>query len=152
MKRIVIVTLTLVVLIGMLPFNAFAVSKAGDTNVVRFDDGAYMEISIDTSSARVANTVSGSKTYTYYDSDGNVEWKATLSATFAYSGSWYTCTTANCNVTIYDDKWYVISNTTTRSSNNATTQLTMGKKYLGVTTAKPQYTITLTCDNNGNLS
>jgi hypothetical protein len=78
--------------------------------------------------------------------------KAKLDATFAYSGGWYTCTTANCNVTTYASNWYVISNNTIRSSNNAVTNLTLGIKLLGIKVREESYTIKLTCDINGNLS
>lgn len=149
MKRMVALFLVIVGVLGVLPFGTHAASA---DDVIWFDDGSRMVIHIDQTSARVANTVSGSKTYTYYDGNGNVNWQAKLSATFAYSGGWYTCSTANCNVTVYENQWYVISNSTIRSSNHAITNLTMGLKHLGVTVQKPQYTIELTCDNNGNIS
>lgn len=151
-KRVISVLLVLISLVGILPLGVCATKEVEPANVIRLEDGSYIEISTDISSARAANTVSGSKTYTCRGSDGSVLWVAKLSATFAYSGGWYTCTTANCNVTIYNSQWYVISNSTMRSSNHATTNLTMGLKHLGVTIDKPQYTIKLTCDINGNLS
>ena len=152
MKRLFCVALALIMVIGMLPCSAIAASEVEDTETIWYDDGSYMEITVEKSRARVANVVSGSKTYTFYGNDGGAEWKAKLSATFAYSGGWYTCTTANCDVTIYDNDWYVVSNSTIRSSNNAVTNLTMGRRVLGVTVEKPQYTIKITCDSNGNLS
>ena len=136
----------------MLPCNALAANQDDHIEIIQFEDGGYVEISTEMSPARVANTVTGSRTYTYYDSNHEKSWAAKLTATFAYSGGWYTCTTANCDVTIYDNQWYEISNTTTRSSNNAYAYLTMGRRVLGVTVERPEYTIRLTCDNNGNLS
>ena len=152
MRRLFSAVIVLVLLFGLIPCNAFAADQVEHVEIIQFEDGGYVEISIGTSPARVANTVSGYKTYTYYDGNNEKSWEATLTATFAYSGGWYTCTTANCNVTIYDNQWYVISNSTVRSSNNAVTNLTMGRKVLGVTVERPQYTIKLTCDSNGNLS
>ena len=152
MKRLFYMALALIMMIGMLPCSAIAASEVVDTETIWYDDGSYMEITVEKSCARGASIVSGSKTYTFYGNDGGTEWKAKLSATFAYSGGWYTCTTANCDVTIYDNDWYVVSNSTIRSSNNAVTNLTMGRRVLGVTVEKPQYTIKITCDNNGNLS
>ena len=155
MKRLFSVALAVILLITMLPCSALAASETKDTQdtyVVRYDDGSYMEVSIDTFSARVPNTVSGTKKYTFYDSDDNMEWQAKLNATFAYSGAWYTCTTASCNLTIYDSQWYEISKSTARSSNNAYAYLTLGRRVLGVTIERPEYTIKLTCDTSGNLS
>ena len=151
-KRVIAGLVACMLLMGILPFSAYAVNEAGPTEVQLFDDGIYIEIYTATNPARVSNTVSGYKEYVCRDSNGTLLWKAKLTATFAYSGGWYTCTTASCNVTISDSQWYVISNNTVRSSNNAFTYLTMGIKYLGVTVEKPQYTIRLTCDINGNLS
>lgn len=151
-KKLISLLIILVLLLGMFPFNAFAITTAEDADIILFDDGSYIEVIIEASSARAANTVSGYKKYVFRNSDGDVKWEAKLSATFAYSGAWYTCSTADCNVTIYDSNWYVISNSTIRSSNNAVARLTMGRKYLGVTVDERQYTIELTCDINGNLS
>lgn len=152
MKRLLSVALVMVLLLAILPCSALAANTTEQTNVIRYEDGSYVEVSIETSSARIANTVSGTKKYTFYDSDGNMEWQAKLNATFAYSGAWYTCTTATCSVTIYDSQWYEISKSTARGTNNAYAYLTMGRKVLGVTIERPEYTIKLTCDSNGNLS
>ena len=152
MKRFCSLFLVAILLIGVLPSSVSAANVTDAPEVIQFDDGSYILIFTDTSSARVANTVSGSKKYVCYDSNNNKDWEAKLSATFAYSGAWYTCTTATCNVTIYDSQWYEISKSTSRGSNNAYAYLTMGIKVLGVTVERSDYTIKLTCDSNGNLS
>lgn len=149
MKRFIALLIAVILMIGVIPFS---VNATNQDNVIWLEDGSRIEIYIENTSARAANTVSGSKTYVCYDTNGNVDWKAKLTATFAYSGAWYTCTTANCNVTIQDNQWYVVSNSSIRSSNHAITYLTMGRKYLGVTVEERQYTIDLVCDINGNLS
>lgn len=151
-KRVISVLLVLISLVGILPLGVYAVDAVEPANVIWLEDGSYIEIITEKASARVANTVSGSKTYTCHGSNGSVLWIAKLSATFAYSGGWYTCTTANCTVTIENSQWYVVSNSTIRSSNNAYAYLTMGRRVLGVTVERPEYTIKLTCDINGNLS
>lgn len=151
-KKFILFAIILVLLLGLFPCHAFAVDTAEDTDIILLDDGCYIEATVEMSPARAANTVSGSKKYVCRDSDGDVMWEAKLSATFAYSGAWYTCATADCDVTIYESNWYVISNSTIRSSNNAVARLTMGRKVLGITVEEPQYTIELTCDINGNLS
>ena len=151
-KRILSVALVLLMMLSVFPSSAFAAAEVESTEIVWFEDGSYLEIIIEKSLARGPSTVNGSKKYVYRDGDGNIDWEAKLTATFNYSGAWYTCSVANCNVTINDNSWYVVSNNTIRSSNNAQTNLTMGLKVLGVTVNTPQYTIKLTCDNNGNLS
>ena len=148
--RILSFVIIMVLLIGLVPVNALATTS--DDNVVHFDDGSYLKISIKDVSPRATNTRVAYRQYEYFDSSDNLEWVAQLHCTFTYDGTTSSCTSASCTVTIYDSKWYEISNTTTRSGNTATTQLTMGRKLLGITVSKPQYTITLTCDKDGNLS
>lgn len=149
-RRFVSCCLLLAMVVSML---STGVSAEGNNNqIIHFDDGSYMIIFVEDISPRAVNTRVANKYYTYYDGSDNVEWEAKLNASFTYDGTSATCTSANCTVTIYESRWYEISNTTTRSGNTATTQLTMGEKFLGITISKPQYTITLTCDKDGNLS
>lgn len=152
LKKCFSIALALMLLLGLLPCSVSAANEVENTDVIRFEDGSYIRITIEASSARATNTKNGYKKYVYYDSDDNVEWEAKLSASFTYTGSTSTCTSASCTVTVYDSKWYEVSKSTTRSGNTATTQLTMGRKFLGITVDKPEYTIKLTCDKNGNLS
>lgn len=151
-RRLISAFLIVALLLCLIPLNVFATNSVANVDAIYLEDGTYVEVIVETTPTRAANTVSGSKTYICRNSSGDALWQAKLSATFAYSGGWYTCTTASCTVTIYDNSWYKISESTVRSSNNATSFLTMGRKVLGVTLEKPEYTIHLTCDNNGNLS
>lgn len=134
-----------------MPISAHATENE-DVTITTFDDGSYLEIVITEGNTRASNSKSGQKTLSYKNSNGEVEWKAVLSASFTYTGSSATCTSASCTVTTYLNDWYVVSKSTTRNANTATTQLTMGERVLGVTISKPSYTLTLSCDANGNLS
>lgn len=152
MKRLLTFILVLILLVGVLPREALAANEVDETDVVRFTDGSYMEVIVDKSVTRISNELSGYKTYTFKDSDGNTEWIAKLTANYVFTGGSYTCTSANCTITIYASRWYEISKSTSCAGNRATANFTMGKRVLGITTEKPQYTINLYCDVNGNLS
>lgn len=152
MRKIISLLLIFVLLVGFLPNGAQALEVSERGNTIIFEDGSYIEIHVAESLTRAANTKSGTKTYSCYDSSDNLQWQAKLCASFTYDSTTSSCASASCTVTIYESKWYEISNTTTRSGNTATTALTMGKKFLGITVSKPEYTITLTCDKDGNLS
>lgn len=152
MRKFFCLILALAISFSLFSTSVYAVEEAENVSTITFDDGSYLTITVEERSARATNTTNGYKTYTFYDSTDNVEWKAKLSASFTYNGTTSTCTSGSCTVTIYDHKWYEISNTTTRSGNTATTELTLGQKFLGVTISKPQYTITLSCDKDGNLT
>lgn len=152
MRKFLSLMLIFIFALGCMPAGAQATEVAEFPNIITFDDGSYIEISIESISARTSTTENGYKTYSYYDSSDNLEWQAKLSASFTYDGTTSTCTRASCTVTVYDSKWYEYSNSTTYSGSTATTELVMGQKFLGITIAKREYTITLTCDKDGNLS
>lgn len=148
--RILSLVVTMVLLIGLFPIRAFGTTQ--DVNTIYYDDGSYLKISTEDITPRATNTRVASRLYQYFDSSDNLEWEAELNCTFTYNGTTSSCTSASCTVTVYDSKWYEYSNSTTRSGNAATTELVMGQKFLGITIAKREYTITLTCDKDGNLS
>ena len=152
-KRIFSAILALVLLIAVVPGYAYASNNLeSNGDVIYFKDGGYITISIEELSARTSGTKTGRKTYTYKASDGVVLWTAVQTASFSYTGTSATCTSASCSVTVSDKAWYEKSNVTTRSGNTATTALAMGQKFLGITITTHNHTFTLTCDDNGNLS
>lgn len=112
----------------------------------------YITVTLACTESRAANSKTGSKTYTFTGNNGNEEWKAVLRGTFTYTGTSATCTAANCDVTITNTAWYVVSKNPYKSGNSAVCDLTMGRKFLGITVAKENVSMRLTCDANGNLS
>lgn len=154
MKRTLSLVLCLIITLSTLtPFIAHAEELSEENKeIIVFDDGSYLEIVTTSVSTRASGSKTGYKNYTYVDNSNVLQWKATLTASFTYTGTSSTCTSANCSVSISNSAWYVVSNSTSRSGNTATTNLTMGRKALGVTVSKPSFVITLSCDKDGNLS
>lgn len=150
MKRLFCCVLSLLLIIGMLPYHANAAGNNIET--IYFQDGSYLVTEIITNGSRASGNVTGSKPSAYYDSEGVIQWRVTLTGSFTYNGSSATCTSSSANVTIYDSTWYTISKTTGKSGNTATASVTMGKKAVGVTVAKVPISMTLECDADGNLS
>lgn len=148
--RFISLAIIFILLIGLTPIHVMAVQTDSDT--IYFEDGSYLEICIEYVSTRTPNSRVAYKYYRYYDGSNNLEWEAKLNCSFTYDGTASTCTSASCTVTIYENAWYEYSNTTTRSGNTATTKLIMGQRLLGITIAKREYTITLTCNKDGSLS
>lgn len=152
MKRGLSFIIALLMVTSVLPLCGIA-TDIGDTRVVvNFEDGSYLVETIETIDSRASGTKSGSKIHSYYAADGSLEWKATLSGTFTYTGNSATCTSSSCSVSISNSEWYTISKSASKSGSSANASVTMGKKLLGVTVAQVPITITLTCDANGNLS
>lgn len=135
-------------------FSPTAVSAAAPTSaqeIIYLEDG-YITVTLECMESRAANSKTGSKTYTFTGNNGNEEWKAVLRGTFTYTGTSATCTAANCDVTITNTAWYVVSKNPYKSGNSAVCDLTMGRKFLGITVSKENVSMRLTCDANGNLS
>lgn len=150
MKRLLSFLLILTMLLCVFPVHGSAVEKKLET--VYFDDGSYMTVEIITRGTRASGSTSGSKPYTYYDSTGSAQWKATISGSFTYNGSSATCTSSSVDVTIYDSAWYTISKSASKSGNAASASVTMGEKRGGVTVNRVPVSLSLSCDRTGNLS
>lgn len=153
MKRTISLLLILVAVLSFLPLGtANAEQNSEQKEIIPLEDGAYIEVTIESVATIASGTVTKNKNYTYYTSDGSVEWKITLTGTFIYNGTTSTCTASSCSVTIYNSNWYAVSKSTTKSGNTAYATVTMGLRYLGITVTKQTYNITLTCDKDGNVS
>ena len=152
MKKFICLILLATMLLTALPFGASAAQETQtNDNIIYMDDGSYIVIEISENLSR-STTVKNTKTYTYYSSSGNEEWKAVLSGTFTYNGTTSTCTASSFDVTITNTNWYLASQTVGKSGNSATVEYTMGRKFLGITVDKRALSMTLTCDTNGNFS
>ena len=79
MKRFLCLGMLIVLFITMIPINAFAAQESvNNDEVIYFDDGSYVAISLSDTGSRATASKSGSKTYTYYSSSGVAQWKAVL--------------------------------------------------------------------------
>lgn len=153
MKHCLKIFVLAILICALLPVNTFAATDIPkEENVIYFNDGSYITITLSVIDSRASGTKTGSKTYTYRGNDGVEEWRAVLSGTFTYTGSSATCTAASCDVTITDTAWHVVSKTASPSSNSALGELTMGRKFLGITIDKETVSMRITCDAGGNLS
>lgn len=137
----------------LLPINVLAAPETIDaTNIIYFEDGSYLTITTIAVDTRGNFTRSGSRLYEYYNSSNVKKWEATLFATFIYDGASCTCASSSVQVNILDDAWYIVSKEEGKSGNTATGELTMGYKFLGITTTKKTVSMRITCDKDGNLS
>lgn len=147
MKRTLSVFLVVATVLLVLPRGT---AMAEERELVSLEDGAYIEVIMDSISSVSRNSITRSKSY-IYNANGSVEWKITLTGTFANDGVKYTCTESDCTVNIYKSNWYVDSKSSSKSGNTAYATVTMGYKVL-VTVNRQTYNLTLTCDKDGNVS
>lgn len=149
-KKCISFFVTFLLVICLLPVETFA----AENRVVYYDDGSYevITITVDMKETRATGTKTGMITKDRRNSDGELEWRASMKATFTYDGSTSRCTSVDSpSVVIYDNTWSLDSKSCSKSGNTATGNITMAKKLL-LGSGKVPITLTLSCDKNGNLS
>ena len=152
MKRFYTFISILLFVIVLLPVNANAASAEKVSEIIYLDNGCYITIETTEFTERASTTKRGNRAYIYRDNSGSELWRATLYGTWTYTGTSATCTAVSCSTSITDTDWYEVSKTTSKSGATAYGTVTMGKKFLGITTNKETLNMSLTCDANGNLS
>lgn len=160
MKKIFSVLISFTLLF-LLAFNTLALNETAEikvySSVEYFEDGSYIETEIiegfsSASSIESRTSKLGRKRLTYMNSDGDVEWTATLSGTFTYDGSTCTCTSTGITYSIENTKWKIPSATSSKSGNRAIGNVTAKYYVLGLNTKTVNEVITLTCSATGVLS
>lgn len=118
-----------------------------------FDDGSYIEITIDDPIVNTRASVTKSKTATYKGSDGTALWSVTVKGTFSYNGSSSSCTSSSVSTKNYSTKWK-LSNAKASKSGSTAFASVIAKLYNngGSLLGTINKTVKLTCDKNGNLS
>lgn len=156
MKKVVSVLLIVMIMFS-LNVPAFAVENIDNENTVieYLEDGSCFITTItvvEENSTYATNTKTFTKTISYKDEDGIVCWKATLTATFRYTGSSATCTESDVTYTVSNSKWKITSATASKSGNTATADVTAKRYTLGIPVETLNRTITMTCRANGTIS
>ena len=154
MKKIFCTILTFVLLIA-----CSNTAHANDLNstIISIEDlgNGYLGItSIETPSVtlKASGTKTGTKTLRIKDSDGDIIATFKLAASFRYSSDSVTCTSASYSTDVSDSKWEFTDASAWKSGAKAYGDFTIKRKILGITLENISRTITLTCDNQGNLS
>lgn len=124
------------------PHNGFVMNTSdGDQVTVYRENGRYS----------FEKTMT--KTKSCYAESDELLWEMTVTATFRYDGTDAECTAVTGEVYIAaTGSWYVLSETPEAIGNTASYTVELGRSALGVTTSSGSYTITVTCDKDGNLA
>lgn len=152
-KKLFIFLLTIIFCISI-PMSVLADnSTTTDTEIQYYDDGSYLVIVTEESiSPFSSGTKSKSKTGYFYENEDELQWSVTLTATFSYTGSSARCTDTDTSYKIYDSAWKITETKVGKAGNKATAIFTAKKYWIGIITSTRTLTLTLTCDNNGNIS
>lgn len=165
MKKLLSIILTTVIFISIFSLNTSAISgeKLLDNGTIisesteYFEDGSSITITITQYATenltRATKTISGSKTGTIKNGDGDVLYKFKVSGTFSVNeGVSATCTAVSCSASNLASGWSLDSSTTSKSGNVAKATGIFKYTVLFITTITKETNISLACDKNGNLS
>ncbi len=100
---------------------------------------------------KTQKTVTETKYVSYYSSEGELLWIASLTAEFTYNGKSSLCESAKTKCYIYDSDWTVLSKECSKDGNTATAHFKVRQHKLGVPLKVIEKTVTVTCDKDGNI-
>ena len=148
MKKIFASFLTVLTLLGTTP--VFALNEESNTQIVeRFEDGSYIEVTIEEISTLTrSNTKKGNKTTYYKNTYDVILWSVKTSGTFTYDGSTAKCTASSVDTQCPAINWK-LSNIRSSKSGYATAKSYNG---LGMVLQTINETVKLTCSPSGTLS
>lgn len=152
MKRFGCYLVIVILLFGMVFGQVNATEITNTEETIYLKNGDYIAVELIVIDSRATSTKTGKKSYIYKNSNGTEEWRATLSGTFAYTGTTATCTASSCTTSVSDSAWYEISKSAGKSGSSATAEVTMGEKILGITINRESISMKLTCSATGSLS
>lgn len=149
MKRIFAMLILAVLSLSLCAFPALASNAAETTeNVIYYEDGSYLVMTLTVSMVRASGTRSGIKTGNYYDSDGILCWDFSIHGAFSYDGTAATATAASYSYNIYNSAWKLKNAEAYCSGNQAIAE----GKFNGGFLLNRSTSITLTCSPTGVLS
>jgi len=149
MKRLLCMLLILALVFCLLPAQAMATE---DKEITYYPDGSYTVTEITYQGTRASQSVTGNKSTSHYGSSGSLNWKATLTGKFTYTGTSATCTSSSISVTIYDSAWSTGSKSASKSGSTAKGTVKMNRKLNGSTVDSVTANLSLTCSATGKLS
>lgn len=161
MKKIISITLCLILAIGLFASPAYAqnISNSGKTDneyIFYYKDGTYTTTRFISEPETRSSTVTKTKAVDYHNASGTILFSLYIQGTFSVNGSSVTCTSKKHWYEINNSAWsnssvssYISNN---GSSASATANGTFKRKILGITVNTIDTSVTLNCDKNGNFS
>lgn len=118
-----------------------------------FENGSYIEETIEESFSITRSTITKTKTSTYRGASGTALWSVSVKGTFSYNGSTATCTRSEVSTKNYSLTWKLTNAKASKSGNKANASVT-AKQYTsdGALSRTINKTVTLSCSPKGVLS
>jgi hypothetical protein len=156
MRHLKYLCLTVILLFLVVPNRSVSASEyIGNEDKIVFEDGSYILIRIiDESKDELKNgtrewhTISGSKLFSYYDSNSELAWDVDIHATFIYDGNTAMCITSSADYSIYKSNWTCQAFSYNHSGNTATVGYTFSNSIGGITISRNG---SIACSSTGSL-
>ena len=160
MKRVLSISLVILVLLSLISFSVEAAENDGGTffgtivDIEYLDDGSYIVTYMDNGTiinpgdGTNATIVTKSKTKRFYNSAGETMWYVKVVGTFRYTGTTSSCTEVAHKAAALGSTWSIISASSSKSGATATATAT-ARHSIG--TGYNDYTrsVSLTCSPTG---
>jgi hypothetical protein len=152
-KLKIVILMLLLLYIPISNVNALENAQQNTYIEKTFDDGSYIEITIEYDDLYTRSTTTKSKTATYKSENGTSLWSVTVKGTFTYDGSTSICTSSSVSTNNYSTSWKLSNAKSWKSGITANASVTAKQYHQDGTVLRTiNKTVKLTCDKNGNLS
>ena len=151
MKQILSFFLAVTMLLAYIPHS----SAADKTETIRVDDGTGKKVTLSMTEEEydvflhTPRTKTGNQALVYKNRNGEVEWRAIFTASFLYDSEDCQGIDASCPVSVVDANWSQQSKNVRISGSTAIVDLVMYHKGQDKSVS---YTLTLSCDKDGNIA
>ncbi|MDO4286983.1 MAG: hypothetical protein Q4C40_04585 [Eubacteriales bacterium] len=138
----------LLLISGVCLYAGNAIATDTVQEIIQYDDGTYAEITLTESGAMSRSTTkTGTKTYTYKDASGNVQFTYTLTGYFQYDGSTSKAVSCSTRYNVVRGGWSKKSDDHYCSGNKA-----YGTAKFSNSSTSKTANLTITCSKTGKIS
>lgn len=151
-KKITFIIFLLAFIFSTIPFASTVKANSSTTTKEYFPDGSYLETEIIQTSNTKSTIADARKRSTYKTSSGSVLWYGEVIGSFYFDGNTSRCISASVSSGSYSKEWKITNQSAYKVGNTATASV-VASNYTeaGSFIGNKKFTISLSCDKNGNL-
>lgn len=125
-----------------------------DSQIIPLEDGTItvVEIEVPEISTYSVRTTSGFKAAKNLNSDGTINWRFVLNASFRFDLIAATCTSCSTDYSIANSEWKISNVSCSKSGDSAYASFTAKRYILGVCVKTRNESLKFTCSPKGDLS
>lgn len=157
MKKIISIIIAAITVLSFTSTVFAAETEQNTTSIEYLEDGSYFAITLEdempsNGMTLLSSSVTKSKTYTYYSSNGEKKWYVKVTGSFTYGNGTSKCTKSSVTAGSYTDSWKITSKSASKNGSTATAKATAKQYYNGSVIKTINKSIKLTCSATGKFS